>query len=137
MYFKTSMYHIILRTSQLYFCLKKKPKWFSHWYRLIVFNKKKRKKEPSYLLIHPGSENGLLSCLSVCIYIPIFLSNSKKIAQFFFTLCNRKFVSKLHDQQSHYFFLNNYAFQKMAGCLTWFLKAIFFNEPPIKYEEMY
>lgn len=131
------MYHIILSTSQSYFCLKKNPKWFSHWYRLIVFNKKKRKKIPSYLLIHPGSENGLLSYLSTCIYIPIFLSNSKKNCVVYFILRKLKFVNKLHDQQSHYFFLNNYAFQKMAGCLTWFLKAIFFNEPPIKYEEMY
>lgn len=102
---KTSMYHII-KYITIVFLFKKTPKWFSHWYRLIVFNKKKRKKNTvhTYLLIHPGSENVLLSCLSVCIYIPIFLSNSKKIAQFFFTLCNRKFVSKLHDQQSHYFF---------------------------------
>lgn len=137
MYFKTSMYHIILSTSQLYFCLKKNPKWFSHWYRLIVFNKKKRKK---YRLTYSYTQVLKMLCFLVFLHVFIyqyFYQIRKKLRSFFFTLCNRKFVNKLHDQQSHYFFLNNYAFQKMAGCLTWFLKAIFFNEPPIKYEEMY
>lgn len=101
---KKSMYHIILSTSQLYFCFKKNPKWFSHWYRLIVYNKKKRKK---YRLTYSYTQVLKMVCFLVFLHVFIyqyFYQIRKKLRSFFFTLCNRKFVNKLHDQQSHYFF---------------------------------
>lgn len=78
---KKSMYHIILSTSQLYFCLKK-TNWFSHWYRLIVFNKKKTKK---YRLTYSYTQVLKMVCFLVFLYVFIyqyFYQIRKKIAQF-------------------------------------------------------